>query len=335
MNKFPFYDLRLQITNSCPQKCKHCFADSKSSVMNEITLKEISNLIVKDLVPRGLKWVTMTGGEPLLRYDDCLSITKLCRDCGVVPRINTGGYVKNVDNKVTKLIEAGIETIMLPLKSTSPTAHDSFCGIKGVFENTIRLFKLIRKLNGTSCLRVTLFNWNREEIPNLLKLARDIKIDKFRIRPELPAGRSFQHSEFPSTYEISQIAKLLLHEKDLNDDIAIEFLNPFFQFLYSDYNKEYQTCTCGITKAFITSKGDIKPCGFYKDSFGNILKESFNSLWEEKPHPVLKRLRSRKPFEKCKQCKSWDFCKGGCPVIAYNENGALDGYCRYCPIQRA
>ncbi len=333
MKQYPFYDLRLQMTKACTQKCRHCFADSRGALKKELTLDEILNLIKENLIPRGVKWITLTGGEPLLRFDDCLKITEFCRNNSITPKLNTGGMVPDIETKIKDLISAGIETIMLPLKSAKAEVHDSFCGLKGTFNQTINTFKTISKLNGISCLRTTIFNWNTSEIPKIISLAREIGVSKLRLRPELPAGRAFLHDEYPSLDQVIEVTKLVVEEKKSDSLPSIEFLNPCFQFLYSGKENDYIECPCGITKLFITSTGFIKPCGFYKDTFGNIRESDFKDLWEIKPHPIISYLRSSGRFKHCKDCDHWYLCKGGCPVVIYNESGHFDGYNRYCPIQ--
>jgi len=330
---YPVYDFRLQMTQVCTQKCRHCFADSKKTIKGELSTDEIIKFIKNDLIPRGLKWVTLTGGEPLIRFDDCLEITKFCAKNEIIPRLNTGGLVPDIESKIETLISEGMETIMLPLKSFYRDKHDGFCGVTGCFDQTINTFKTIAKLNGTSCLRTTLFNWNIEDIPKLISLARDIGISKFRFRPELPSGRALKHNEYPTINQVIEVTKLVLMEKKSKNFPNIEFLNPCFQFLYSDKVNDYSQCPCGITKLFLTSKGSIKPCGFYKNTFGNIRETSFEDLWNSNPHFVIKKIRSSYIFKQCTDCKYWNICKGGCPVVIYNENDNFDGYNRYCPIQ--
>jgi radical SAM protein with 4Fe4S-binding SPASM domain len=333
MHNQPFYDLRLQMTNACLLKCRHCFASSGTPSASELGIVEMRTLIREHLVPRGLKLLVMTGGEPLLRFEDCLKLTKLCKQLGVFCRVNTGGFVENVKDKVRMLVEAGIDVVLLPLQSTISKVHDDFCGVDGVFDNTTSIFKLLSDLGATSYMRITLFKWNVQEIPKLVNLARDIGVTKILIRPELPSGRAREQEEYPTITQILDVGRFLVQEQSTSQDVQIQLLNPFFQFLYSSKPDDYAACTCGITKAFVSAEGYLKPCGFYKDEFGNIRENAFDELWEKNPHPLFQQLRLSKPFMECLGCKHWPLCRGGCPVVIYNDWESLDGQCRYCPLQ--
>ncbi len=333
MNKF--YDLRLQMTNSCTQSCRHCFADSDKPKPSELSLNEMTLLIENDLIPRGLKMVTMTGGEPLLRFQDCLEITKLCIQNNLIANINTGGNVNKFKDKIKKLINEGINTIMLPLETTIPVVQNSFTGTKDAYKKTIERFKFIKENGGVTCMRVTIFNWNVVEIPKLFELANELEVDFFRIRPELPAGRAFQHNEYPSIKQINEVTSYLIEQRNKQRKTQIQFLNPHFQFLISNDLNDYNACQCGITKAFVTSEGDVKPCGFYSQSIGNIRTRSFENIWDDSNNDILKPIRESqsREYEQCKNCSYWNTCRGGCPVVIFNDHENFNGKNRYCPIQ--
>jgi radical SAM protein with 4Fe4S-binding SPASM domain len=87
-------------------------------------------------------------------------------------------------------------------------------------------------------------------------------------------------------------------------------------------------CGAGRLYCCLEPNGDIKPCVFFqtndKTVLGNILKDSFEEIWDN--HPFLWKIRSREKLEDCKvqgktvgcsRCPDKYIC-GGCRARAYS-----------------
>lgn len=60
--------ISLNITKKCNLKCRHCLSDSGDADEKELTTKDYYNLIDK-MAKTGTFFITIGGGEPLLRDD--------------------------------------------------------------------------------------------------------------------------------------------------------------------------------------------------------------------------------------------------------------------------
>ena len=87
-------------------------------------------------------------------------------------------------------------------------------------------------------------------------------------------------------------------------------------------------CGAGRLYCCLEPNGDIKPCVFFQTSnetvLGNMLKDSFEKIWDT--HPLLWKLRTREDFEDylvggekvgCGDCPDKYIC-GGCRARAYS-----------------
>ena len=62
----------------------------------------------------------------------------------------------------------------------------------------------------------------------------------------------------------------------------------------------------------IESNGDVLPCQSYYTSLGNMLTNSWDSIWN---HELSVQLRERQGLpEKCNGCPVVAECGGGCPL---------------------
>ena len=86
--------------------------------------------------------------------------------------------------------------------------------------------------------------------------------------------------------------------------------------------------TCGKLSLNIRANGDVTPCGFIPVVIGNLLVDDLKDLWDHSN--VLERMRNKEPREKCKTCKHYEDCLGGCTARAfaiYGDFNAPDPHC--------
>ena len=67
-------DLRISVTDRCNFRCTYCMPKEKYQNFdflpkNQILTYEEISVVVRSLIPLGLKKIRITGGEPLLRKD--------------------------------------------------------------------------------------------------------------------------------------------------------------------------------------------------------------------------------------------------------------------------
>jgi radical SAM protein with 4Fe4S-binding SPASM domain len=72
-------------------------------------------------------------------------------------------------------------------------------------------------------------------------------------------------------------------------------------------------CTAAMYNMCIEPNGDVIPCQSYYQTLGNILANSWTSIWN---HDLSTKLRERKSIpEKCQTCSIVTECGGGCPLV--------------------
>jgi len=61
------------ITNRCPLKCAHCFEWDNISSSDKLSLNQLK-LILSKIEQQGIKHIQLSGGEPVVRFEDLISL---------------------------------------------------------------------------------------------------------------------------------------------------------------------------------------------------------------------------------------------------------------------
>jgi len=97
-------------------------------------------------------------------------------------------------------------------------------------------------------------------------------------------------------------------------------------------------CSAGDRVANIDPSGNVYPCQFARSPaflVGNIRERPFSVMWAEETHPVLHKFRGKKALisGRCRECRYFTLCGGGCRVRAYAETGDISASDPFCFVQ--
>jgi len=81
-------------------------------------------------------------------------------------------------------------------------------------------------------------------------------------------------------------------------------------------------CLAGDGFGFVSSTGDVQPCGFLDIKCGNVKEKSFSEIWQKSD--ILVNLRNSDLLDgKCGTCNYKNNC-GGCRARAYEITGDIN-----------
>lgn len=133
-------NLYLNITNRCTADCVFCLKRYSDGVYGynlrlskEPKLPEILNELSKLELSR-YKEIVFTGfGEPLVRLDDVLEITKWLANRGIPVRLDTIGHAKLLypdRNVALELADAGMKVVSISLNAQDADTYNQLCDPK-------------------------------------------------------------------------------------------------------------------------------------------------------------------------------------------------------------
>ena len=137
-------NLYLNITNKCSANCIFCIRDFSDGVYgynlrlsHEPTVDEIiSELETLDLSK--YKEVVFTGfGEPTIRLNELLEVTRYLNERNIVVRLDTNGHAELIHpdrNVISELKEAGLSAVSVSLNAESEELYNELC--RPIYDNS-------------------------------------------------------------------------------------------------------------------------------------------------------------------------------------------------------
>ncbi len=336
-------------TKQCNLRCKHCYANATPyPAPDELTLEEKYN-VVDQLDEAGVAAISFSGGEPLTNKD-FWKVARYASTKGFYLTIATNGTL--ISEKVAqKLKEVGIRYAEISLDGPNPEVHDEFRGVKGAFNAAIRGIKNAKAVGLSVGIATTATHENLDTIPEMIKLARELKVDRFIVFNFIPTGRGRDIiSEDLTPEEREELLKYLYKEWQ-KGDLQIFSTCPAYSRISLTMTEAQQSgkvspthfaemelpaefggaakaltefiggCGAGRIYCSIEHNGDIQPCVFIPVKVGNVIKDGFVNVW--KNSPILNALRDRDAKEyACHTCPFRYVC-GGCRARAYAYHGDL------------
>lgn len=184
-------NLYLNITNRCTAECVFCikrYSDgvygynlrlSKEPSLSEI-IKQLSGLELSKY-----KEVVFTGfGEPLVRLDDVLEITKWLTTRGIRVRLDTIGHAKLLypgRDVASELADSGMKVVSISLNAQDANTYNRLCDPKYIkaYDKMLEFARDVSKAGLD--LRFTVVNLPVVDIEKCKKIAKEYCAD-FKVR---------------------------------------------------------------------------------------------------------------------------------------------------------
>ena len=127
----------INITNRCTNKCKFCIRYTPTGVegedlwlIREPEIDEIKEELIKEHFEEAKEIVFCGYGEPTLRYDAIVEVSKMIKEKnpGAIIRINTNGHGNRAAGKdITPLFKGLIDEISISLNAKNAKEYNDIC----------------------------------------------------------------------------------------------------------------------------------------------------------------------------------------------------------------
>jgi radical SAM protein with 4Fe4S-binding SPASM domain len=298
----------LELTYDCNLSCKYCY-NKTPGIGKTLTLEQISQLICK-IRSLGCIFLTLTGGEPLIRKD-IPEIIAHAKNENLLVRLLTNGTLLT-SRLAEKIADIGVDTVEISLHNLDPLLHDRFTHMKGSFDAAMTAALLLKKLGVDVVFKFNLTKENFDCSGKIKEYSQTIGI------PILTNAIIFPRLD-GSTGPLS----LCLSEVQLRDVVEKGFINT----------GTYE-CVSGIAKCIISPDGQVFPCEFIRIGMGNITSAGFDQIWNSGKFNKFRTSAIFEIDEQCKNCESFSSCQR-CPGLVYLEKGKYkDKFSQACRIAR-
>lgn len=329
-------------TNACNLRCKHCYQRADKPASDELTTEE-SLAIVDQLDENNVSALAFSGGEPLMRRD-LFEVAEYAHDRGLYVSVATNGTLLTKD-AVEHLKRSGISYVEISLDGATRETHDSFRGVEGSFERTLRGIENSVNSGLYTCIATTATRNNLYEIPEIVELAKKLGVKRVIVFNFIPTGRGEEIINLdPSPTQREDLLKYLYKELAGGQTETLctapqysrvclqqslinkrDILSPT-HFAALDFpGKAKQLadflggCGAGRLYCAIQPNGLVTPCVFMPIVVGDLRKQSLKDIWLNSK--VMNDLRDRGKLEgRCGHCEYKYIC-GGCRARAYAYYG--------------
>jgi radical SAM protein with 4Fe4S-binding SPASM domain len=333
-----FYPVKLdlRIVYACNLRCKMCaqwgdtgtYSDySTTKLRQKLELKVIES-VVRELTPKGLRYVDMEGGETFL-YPQIIELFRMLKSYGVfVKPVTNGTLLKKYARDV---IESGVDSIQVSVDGGREThnvvrqadwAYDrTMEGLQALVEERGRtgkrkplinisftmtrhnksaaLRQLCKELAGKGLIDVLVVKASPIWVPEERGQAYNSLVEKHLGARGINSWRGFleDYSDFGA--EAHEIADTLRDLKAQDYDFFIAPLPTVPRHdiprLYTDYrwNLGRTHCPIAYVEPTIDSDGHVYPCNLFTDeplSMGNVYEKPFLDIWFGERFQAFRRM---------------------------------------------
>jgi TatD family-associated radical SAM protein len=186
-----YRNLYINLTNRCSADCIFCirnFADGvhgyNLKLSKEPSTGEVIETLEKENLPK-YKEIVFTGlGEPTLRFDVVLAVTRWLRSRNLRVRLDTNGQAALINpgiDVIQELKNAGMDSISVSLNAESEEIYNKLC--RPIHENAYRaVLDFIKDAKRAGIkTRVTVVDIREIDLEKCKKLAKNLDVE-FHIR---------------------------------------------------------------------------------------------------------------------------------------------------------
>ena len=306
---------QIELTYRCNLDCLHCYCRG-SAKKGELSTAQWKG-IIDQLHKAGVMWLTITGGEPLLR-EDLIEIYSYAKKKGFFVSLFTNGILSD-DKIIDYLSEESPFSIEITLNGITKGTYEAISQVKGSFEKALVNIEKIASKKLPLVLKAVGLKQNKGEIHDIKRFTEKLlgkkkfKFDSF-ITPKLNGDRS------PCRHRLS--AEDILKIEEADPDMRRQREEEFKKHQSSLRECSYKYhCNSWFNQFYITPYGHLRFCRLSDRYSTDLKKKPFTEGFYGK-FPAILEEKYSSSF-KCMRCSLREFCYH-CPARAFLETGRED-----------
>jgi MoaA/NifB/PqqE/SkfB family radical SAM enzyme len=273
--KMPSITVLMSVTSACRYKCEHCYQRLDKGKDVDIGLLVT---IARRLQDKGVAFFNIEGGEPFLAYPRLKELCYAIDDRSEILINSTGDGI--TPERLAELKKRGnLLGIMFSLHTSDPERLNAFMKSENAWKNLENGIRLCHEagidVTFNSCItKDDYYNGNFEKV---METAKNFGATIIQFIKPKPAGAWLE----PGAEKFNREDLDLIRQKMIAFNTGKNYRDyPSIAAMIIDEDEEHFGCTAGGTDRFyINAKGDVQPCEFLNISFGNIVNEEFDIIY--------------------------------------------------------
>ena len=339
-----------ETTSACNLHCVHCRAEAQPEPLPDEMSTQEGTSFLGDLASFAKPIMILSGGEPLAR-PDIFELTRHSVELGMRTCLASNGTVITRD-VAQQIADARIARVSISLDGAGAETHDTFRGIPGAYAAAMEGIRNLEAHEVPFQINTTVAQHNMGELDELVAVTEQLGAAALHLFLLVPVGCGVQIAEeqmiSPEDYE-----RVLNWAYDVSQasvmQVKVTCAPHYFRVVRQrggsikghghpgrggapGMSAMTKGCLAGQAVCFVSSRGEVYPCGYLPVSAGNVRSTSLREIWENaEPFKLLRDPSQLKG--KCGPCEYNRIC-GGCRARAFGAVGDFleeEPYCTYHP----
>jgi len=349
-----------EITRACDLACSHCRAEAIDwRDPRELSTQEGLDLI-SDVSSMGAQIMVLTGGDPVKR-EDIFDLIRHGSELGLRMATIPAATKMLTPELVTELKAAGLSQMALSLDGHNAEVHDTFRGVPGAFDITMKGAEYARDAGMPFQINTTFSKYNFDYFDEIAELVKSLGVVFWEVFFLVPMGRGKLLKQMSAREYEKLFEKLYKFSKDVDFIVKITEAQHYRRYVVEQERNNGSSrkstsevklpdrmtrdfgpggsighapkgVNAGNGYVFISHTGEIYPSGFLPLKTGDMRSDSLAEVYAD--HEVFKLLRDTdRLLGKCGICEYKTICAGS-RSRAYAMSGDLmapEPFCVYQP----
>lgn len=319
----PLKEITIEITQQCPNYCLYCSSMSSPLKKDLLSYEQIKQA-VEDAIELGVKFISLSGGEPFL-HPDVLKIIDYISEKSVSCLVYTSGIILAGNDKPTSIpvevlerIKGKINKLIVNIEGADEKTYNEIMGTSfGGFQMMQTTIRNAVSAGITVEAHVVPMKVNLQQLPKIITMCSGLGISRVSFLRLVVQGRALKNQEqLVLSDEETTFAKYLITTSAKDNQSNIRLGIPFGD-CYQRIN-----CMTGTSKLDIRYDGKVYPCEAFKnDNISNLITVQSDSIFDkslkviyqtsEYLNQVRQLLNDFQSIDTCETCINQYYVKYG------------------------
>lgn len=323
-----------ELTARCNFNCPMCYVHLTTEQLEKSGRKELSAeqwlKIAKDARDKGMIFVLLTGGEPLVRKD-FFEIYRGMKELGLLISINSNGSMLRGEI-LEEFLKDPPFRFNISLYGGSNETYQNMCGIPA-YDRVKENIRALRAAGVQVSLNLSITPYNCGDLARIYEDAKELDVNVKASSYMYPSvrvnGEQYGCGNRLSAADAARCAvqwdelRFTEEEFNLRAQNMQKMVDEFPDGCPAETDEGVR-CRAGSSSFWLTWDGKMLPCGMMTTPVAYPLEVGFETAWEQIKAETGK---IHTPLE-CVGCDHKDIC-GVCAAVCYTETGRFDGVPTY------
>jgi len=320
-----------EVTAKCNLRCRHCVVSAGAEVPGELSTQEGLDLL-SQWAHMGVRDVTFSGGEPLLRSDIHI-LLRTAAALGLSVGFSTNGTC--LTPQAARELRALGANVQVSLDGSCAEVYARLRGSRSAFDLALRGIRTLVSAGNDITIGTVLTKHNLDDIPAMLRLVERLGVNRFRLIPFIAYGRGQESMELePLPNEVKEVTAYLHGERGKRplDIVSLEFEETFRPPPPGPVDpQELGGCSGAISYCTVTPAGEVLPCHYFEGVRAESVRDlPFAEIWRSSRFlNYFRSLRINDIRGPCRHCEWLPKCRGSCRAANFSHARLLDSN-RHC-----